>query len=141
MRPFVLLVLMAASFTACGDDSMTSPGRPMQGEPTVSATPSPPSPEERPTPNVRASSIRVLRSEEGDHPAPEVLPRWPLDLVVGECEGLIIPPNDDSALDEERKILIVYWWDPGVRAGRSLTILYETPSCSEHRQLSTYLRP
>ena len=133
-------LLTLAMLSACTSDPEDVATR--RRPPQQTNSPTTQSEVQRPSPNVVASEIRVVMDHGEDHPAPEVLPQSPLHLVIDSCAGLAeIPPNDDSVLDPENEILAVYWWDPGIRESRSLTILYESPSCRSHPGVSGYLKP
>lgn len=83
--------------------------------------------------------MRLVADHGVDHPAPEVLPRSPLHLVVHDCEGLEVFNVDDMAHAEFTVAL--HWWDPGVEENRTLTIVTDTPSCRAHpgiARLATY---
>ncbi len=84
---------------------------------------------ERPVPNVLGRDIRLIGDTGVDHPAPQVLPRTPLHLVVADCTGLKLFQTDNAFIDSEHEVYIISWWDPGSRDNRYLTILGDTHSC------------
>lgn len=88
-------------------------------------------PEPAPAVNYRGP-ITVAKNPAGDHPAPTVLPREPLNIVTDDCTDLEIPPNDDEAFDGGDRLLTVSWWDPGVNANRTLGILVDSETCRRH---------
>ena len=102
--------------------------------------------EQPPRANVRGRDVRLVKDHgidsEVGHPAPEVAPRSPLDLVVDDCEGLKLFFVDDALIDSESHLVILDWWDPGVEANRTLTIMTDSPFCAAHPDMRRqYLDP
>lgn len=119
----IWVLALAVSLTGCA------------ASPTASA-PEPSMHDEPPVANVRGRDIKVVKdhgvNSESGHPAPEVLPREPQDLIVEDCDGMPSIPVDDTLSDPERGLWVLSWWDPGTDSNRSLTVLTRSPSCSRH---------
>lgn len=111
--------------------------------PSPSQTLSDPDPYVRPTPNVAASKIRLVKQHPAEADAvPEVRPRRPLHLVVDGCDELELFDVPSTSHDPERQTLALEWSDPGTNnRARSLTILLDDPGCQEHPGVQNLLNP
>lgn len=123
----VTAVVPAALISFRGDDAAPR-------LPAVETT----SPLDRPAVNYRGP-IRLIKEHGEDHPAPEVFPRAPLEIVTDDCSDMRLFDVDNSAPDFENKMVTLYWSDPGVNSNRSLTILMDSPSCKNHSGARTWM--